>query len=52
VHPSQVAEMIAQNSQTGKTASAQVNAVWSFPWKKRKPSANALNAIGYGMPQV
>ena len=48
----QVAEMIAQNSQTGKLCQRTGERCLVVPVDKEKAFRDALNAIGYGMPQV
>ena len=48
----QVAEMIAQNSQTGKLCQRTGERCLVVPVDKEKAFRGALNAIGYGMPQV
>jgi hypothetical protein len=47
----QVAEMIAQNSQTGKLCQRTGERCLVVPVDKEKAFRAALNAIGYGMPQ-
>jgi hypothetical protein len=47
-----VAEMIAQNSQTGKLCQRAGERGLVVSVDKEKAFRNALNAIGYGMPQV
>jgi len=49
---SQVAEIIAQNSQTGKLCQRTGERCLIVPLHKEKAFRDALNAIGYGMPQV
>lgn len=48
----QVAEVIAQNSQTGKLCARTGERGLVVLLDKEKAFRNALNAIGYGMPQV
>ena len=48
----QVAEIIAQNSQTGKLCQRTGERCLVVPLEKEKAFRDALNAIGYGMPQV
>lgn len=48
----QVAEMIAQNSQTGRLCQRTGERCLVVPMDKEKAFRAALNAIGYGMPQV
>jgi len=48
----QVAEMIAQNSQTGKLCQRTGERGLVVPVGKEKALRDALNAIGYGMSQV
>lgn len=48
----QVAEMIAQNSQTGRLCQRTGERCLVVPVDKEKAFRGALNAIGYGMPQV
>jgi hypothetical protein len=48
----QIAETIAQNSQTGKLCQRTGERGLIVPVHKEKNFRDALNAIGYGMPQV
>jgi hypothetical protein len=48
----QIAEMIAQNSQTGKLCQRTGQRCLVVPVDKEKAFRAALNSIGYGMPQV
>ncbi len=48
----QVAEMIAQHSQTGKLCQRTGERCLVVPVDKEKAFRDALNAIGYGMPRV
>jgi hypothetical protein len=48
----QVAETIARNSQTGKLCQRLGERCLVVPVDKEKTFRDALNAIGYGMPQV
>ena len=48
----EVAEMIAQNSQTAKLCQRAGDRCLVIAMDKEKAFRHALNAIGYGMPQV
>lgn len=48
----QFAELIAQNSQTGKLCQRTGEPSLVVPVDKEKAFRAALNAVGYGMPQV
>ena len=48
----QIAEMIAQNFETGKHCQRTGEHCLVVPVDKEKAFRAALNAIGYGMPQV
>ena len=48
----QIAQMIAKNSQTGKLCQRTGEHSLVVPVDKEKAFRAALNAIGYGMPQV
>jgi hypothetical protein len=48
----QIAELIAQNSETGKLCQRTGEHCLVVPVDKEKAFRTALNAIGYGMPQI
>jgi hypothetical protein len=48
----QIADLIAQNSQTGKLCQRTGERCLVVPMDKEKAFRDALNAIGYGMPRV
>jgi hypothetical protein len=48
----QVAEMVANNVQTRRLCQRTGERGLVVPVDKEKPFREALNAIGYGMPQV